>query len=293
MNDCYWRPFVSDTERVRGLLDGTVDPSELEDDPELYSLAERIYGREALDEMGIAAPVVPTVNFEEPDYSNGNNLEVEMPEAPSGPEESVSPTKKKRPKLRLMAGLLGLMIVGFNVIAGIGSVIDLCENPPSDLPIEFNSVASMQNDSLHIRWTIANIDPVNSYFVEWTISENGSESVVKTDSFIWDSQDTYIHSENAIIQQSPWCYISALFENGTQIATSNDCQSEIILVAMSQTETVSGDCEDNPRLLWTELGQYETPESWSVAGSGDLIDGALLMLFSMIFISGLRRFNTS
>ncbi len=62
---------------------------------------------------------------------------------------------------------------------------------------------------------------------------------------------------------------------------------------MSQTETVSEDCEDNPRLLWAELGQYETPESWSVAGSGDLIDGALLMLFGMIFISGLRRFSTS
>ena len=103
----------------------------------------------------------------------------------------------------------------------------------------------------------------------------------------------YIHSENAIIQLSPWCYISALFENGTQIATSNDCQSEIILLTMSQTETVSEDCEDNPRLLWAELGQYETPESWSVAGSGDLIDGALLMLFGMIFISGLRRFSTS
>ena len=53
---------MSDSERVKGLLDGTVDPSELEGDPELYSLAERIYGREALDEMGIAAPVVATVN---------------------------------------------------------------------------------------------------------------------------------------------------------------------------------------------------------------------------------------
>ena len=54
---------MSDSERVKGLLDGTVDPSELEGDPELYSLAERIYGREALDEMGIAAPVVATVNY--------------------------------------------------------------------------------------------------------------------------------------------------------------------------------------------------------------------------------------
>ena len=33
---------MSDSERVKGLLDGTVDPSELEGDPELYSLAERI-----------------------------------------------------------------------------------------------------------------------------------------------------------------------------------------------------------------------------------------------------------
>ena len=43
---------MSDAERVKGLLDGSMNPSELEDDPELYALAERIYGREALEEMG-------------------------------------------------------------------------------------------------------------------------------------------------------------------------------------------------------------------------------------------------
>tara|TARA_Y100001970_G_scaffold26096_3_gene31259 strand:+ start:3603 stop:4457 length:855 start_codon:yes stop_codon:yes gene_type:complete len=284
---------VSDTERVRGLLDGTVDPSDLEDDPELYSLAERIYGREALDEMGIAAPIVPTVSLDESDYSNGNNLEVELPEDLDEPEISTPKNKKKRPKLRLIAGFLGLIVIGFNVMIGIGAVIDLCENHPTDLPIEFNSVASMQNDSIHIRWTIANINPVNSYMVEWTISENGSESVVETDSFSWTSQNTYIHSENALIQQTPWCYISALFENGTQIATSNNCQGDIALQTMSQTESVSGECEDNPRLLWAELSEYESPESWTTSGSGGLIDGALLMLFGMMIISGLRRFSTS
>ena len=47
---------MSDSERVKGLLDGSMDPAELEGDSELYSLAERIYGREALEEMGISSP---------------------------------------------------------------------------------------------------------------------------------------------------------------------------------------------------------------------------------------------
>ena len=70
---------MSDAERVKGLLDGTMNPSELDDDPELYALAERIYGREALEEMGVTAPIRPPEVIPEL-QTNGNNLEVELPE---------------------------------------------------------------------------------------------------------------------------------------------------------------------------------------------------------------------
>ena len=39
MNDWHRHTVVSDAEKVKGLLDGTVDPSELEEDSELYALS--------------------------------------------------------------------------------------------------------------------------------------------------------------------------------------------------------------------------------------------------------------
>ena len=49
---------MSDTELMKKLLDGTLDPVELENNPHLYTLAERIYGREALEEMGVSGPSI-------------------------------------------------------------------------------------------------------------------------------------------------------------------------------------------------------------------------------------------
>ena len=280
---------MSDAERVKGLLDGTVDPSELEGDPELYSLAERVYGREALDKMGIAAPDEPTVNIDDQDYTNGNNLEVELPDEPEEREVAQSTAKRGKSRITFFSGILGLILIGFNVAVGIGALVELCEDPPTDLPIEFNSVATMQEEVLHVRWTITNMNSSNTYSVEWTISENGSQIVVDSDIFNWTAQDTYIHSENAMIEQRPWCYISTLYENGTAIATSNGCENDLLMVTMANSDSSDGECDDKPRLLWTELSEYENPNSWASAGSGDLLDGALLMLFGMITISGLKR----
>ena len=156
---------MSDAERVKGLLDGTVDPSELEGDPELYSLAERVYGREALDKMGIAAPVVPTVNIDDQDYTNGNNLEVELPDEPEEREVAQSTAKRGKSRITFFSGILGLILIGFNVAVGIGALVELCEDPPTDLPIEFNSVATMQEEVLHVRWTITNMNSSNTYSV--------------------------------------------------------------------------------------------------------------------------------
>ena len=49
---------MPDSDAVRRLLEGNIDPVEIEQDPELYSMAERIYGSEALEEMGVHAPEI-------------------------------------------------------------------------------------------------------------------------------------------------------------------------------------------------------------------------------------------
>ena len=70
---------MSDSDRVKGLLDGSMDPTELEGDVELYALAERIYGREALEEMGVSTPERPAENISQLSH-NGNEIGVELPE---------------------------------------------------------------------------------------------------------------------------------------------------------------------------------------------------------------------
>ena len=39
------------SERIKGVLDGSIQPSEISGDEELYYMAERIYGRDALENM--------------------------------------------------------------------------------------------------------------------------------------------------------------------------------------------------------------------------------------------------
>ena len=45
---------MEDSDRIKGVLDGTIDPSEISGDKKLYSMAERIYGREALEGWGLS-----------------------------------------------------------------------------------------------------------------------------------------------------------------------------------------------------------------------------------------------
>ena len=47
------------SERIKGVLDGSIQPSEISGDEELYYMAERIYGRDALENMGVEPPVKP------------------------------------------------------------------------------------------------------------------------------------------------------------------------------------------------------------------------------------------
>ena len=56
---------MPDPEAVRRLLEGEIDPVEIEDDAALYSMAERIYGTEALEELGVQPPEIGALETDE------------------------------------------------------------------------------------------------------------------------------------------------------------------------------------------------------------------------------------
>ena len=53
------RRAMEGSDKIKGVLDGSIDPQEISGDKKLYSMAERIYGRDALEEMGVEPPVKP------------------------------------------------------------------------------------------------------------------------------------------------------------------------------------------------------------------------------------------
>jgi len=290
MNNSARRNTMSDAERVKGLLDGSMDPAELEGDSELYSLAERIYGREALDEMGVSAPersheVDPTI------HSNGNNLEVELPDAPEDLGDTDGSAKgSSRHRIVLMAGLVGLVLVSVNVAVGIGQYLALCEDQLESPPLSFSTSSTWQNESLHITWTVSNLNTTTNYSIHWSISQNGSAEPVDSDWFNWSASSNMIHSENRAVTSPPWCYISVLYSEGIEISQSNACIGNSSTTSvLADLSTVPKLCEDNTRLLWDKAAGYQSIDSWVPAGSGGLLDGALLMLFGMVTLRTVFR----
>ena len=85
---------MSSLDEIKNLLDGTLNPESLEDNPELYEMAESIYGREVLEQLGVEAPERPSESIVQP---NGDaKHEVQMPIVPLAPLESVPETTKSR-----------------------------------------------------------------------------------------------------------------------------------------------------------------------------------------------------
>lgn len=280
---------MSDAERVKGLLDGSMDPVELEDDPELYALAERIYGRESLEELGVAAPVRP-VEVDPEFHTNEDNLEVELPDITEVDEYTIRSTKGlSGRRIMLIAGLIGLVLVGFNVAIGIGQYLDLCEDERTD-PLSFSTTSNWQNESFHITWTVSNLNTSVNYSIHWFLSQDGSAELVDSDWFNWTGSSNLIHSENRVVSSPPWCYISTLYSEGIEIEQSNDCfgnsSTTSVLAEISEANML---CEDNTRLLWDKSPDYQSIDSWAPSGTGGLLDGALLMLFGMITIRGVIR----
>ena len=123
---------MSSPDAVRRLLEGEIDPIEIEGDANLYSMAERIYGSEVLEEMGVTPPEVDDLEEQTglglipsditlPDF---------MPNIPILKSEKVG-----RGKIRLMtllSGFMGLIGTAINVLIGGGYV--LCSVGLADYP---------------------------------------------------------------------------------------------------------------------------------------------------------------
>ena len=115
---------MPDPEAVRRLLTGEINPPEIEDDPGLYSMAERIYGAEALEEMGVSAPTIsaPRLSSENLPITPDVTLPDFVPVLPDS--KSSGKSSKGRPRLLfVIPGILGMMFVGFNMSVGVGKVL--------------------------------------------------------------------------------------------------------------------------------------------------------------------------
>mgnify|MGYP001159415713 FL=1 len=115
---------MSDTELMKKLLDGTLDPKELDNNPHLYVLAERIYGRESLEEMGILGPKVES--YIPVDNITTNTSSVELPDYIPDINAITKDRGliiKKRRKFILFLGITGLATVISNIIIGMGEIL--------------------------------------------------------------------------------------------------------------------------------------------------------------------------
>ena len=115
---------MSDTELMKKLLDGTLDPVELEINPHLFILAERIYGRDALEEMGIMGPKIGTNTVT--DEKNIIPSDVEIPEFVPDINSIIKDQGKiikKRRKMILFLGFSGLLVTLTNIFIGMGELL--------------------------------------------------------------------------------------------------------------------------------------------------------------------------
>jgi hypothetical protein len=115
---------MPDPEAVRRLLEGEIDPVEIEDDAELYSMAERIYGSEALEELGVQAPKVGPVETVE-DFGLISE-DVSLPDFVPDMSETKGKDAGSRTQRRwfvLFSGFFGIIVTVFNMAIGMGAVL--------------------------------------------------------------------------------------------------------------------------------------------------------------------------
>ena len=288
---------MNEGERLRELLDGSMDPSELESYNEYYRLAERIYGREALDEMGISTPE----EIEEEVTQNGNSefthdVILPSPKNDSNVEETINLDSSPKRRLFLtLIGIIGLLLVSSNVLVGVDaiipdSVIILCEDLEQPGEIEFKNFEQVNGSTLTIFWTVKNVTIGESYTIVWDISQNGSQELVDSGNVSWQANgNTFTHLKSVNVETEPYAWASWLYDaNMTIISTTVGDYSSSEISTMSTIES-DKKCEDNPKLKLDEIMNYQDLESWTQAGEGDMLDGMLIMTFSFISLFGMRK----
>ena len=284
---------MNEAERLRDLLDGSMDPSELEAYKEYYKLAERIYGREALDEMGISTPIDDEVVIESvgsSEFTHDVILPTPINDEKEEENNSDKELKSKRRKFVFLVGMIGLIIVSSNIIVGINSIVDLCEDEEPMGEIEFKAIHQVNDNTITIYWTVKNTTLDSQYTITWDVSQNGSQELVESSEFIWTANgESFTHLVSVTVQTEPYAYSSNLLDqNGTILASVNGDYDSSQITALGILES-SKLCEDNTRLKWNEIMNYEDVNSWGQAGDGEIIDGMLLMIFTFISLFGLTK----
>lgn len=281
------RGAMEDSDKIKGVLDGTIDPSEISGDKKLYSMAERIYGREALEDMGVEPPVEPPESGIKAMNGNGG---VEIPIKDS--VGTVNLGSQKKPRRRVVLPLIMftlLTISGFNVVVGIGTVLPICEDEPPEQELEFSSSAQLQNNTLFIVWKMTGLNNGSSYTIEWQVSQNGSAEIVDTGNSTWvsDNDPVRFDNRNWYVDDPPYSYLSTLYEDDLVVAFSNGSGDSI--TTLSEEPNRVSYCDSNTRLIWTEYQDFENKDAWGESGTGEIADGAMMMLFALMMIITARK----
>ena len=278
---------MEDSDKIKGVLDGTIDPSEISGDKKLYSMAERIYGREALEEMGVEPPVEPPESGIKAMNGNGG---VEIPIKDVVGTVNLGSRKKSRRRVVLPLIMFTLLTIsGFNVVVGIGTVLPLCEDEPPEQELEFSSSAQLQNNTLFIVWKMTGLNNGSSYTIEWQVSQNGSAEIVDTGNSTWvsDNDPVRFDNRNWYVDAPPYSYLSTLYEDDLIVAFSNGSGDSITTLS-DEANRVSY-CDSNTRLIWTEYQDFENKDAWGESGTGEIADGAMMMLFALMMIITARK----
>ena len=278
---------MEDSDRIKGVLDGTIDPSEISGDKKLYSMAERIYGREALEEMGVEPPVEPPESGIKAMNGNGG---VEIPIKDVVGTVNLGSRKKSRRRVVLPLIMFTLLTIsGFNVVVGIGTVLPICEDEPPEQELEFSSSAQLENNTLFIVWKMTGLNNGSSYTIEWQVSQNGSAEIVDTGNSTWvsDNDPVRFDNRNWYVDAPPYSYLSTLYEDDLIVAFSNGSGDSI--TTLSEEANRVSYCDSNTRLIWTEYQDFENKDAWGESGTGEIADGAMMMLFALMMIITARK----
>ena len=130
-----------DDNRLKELLDGKLSAQEIADDPVLASLAERIYGSDFLNQVGISRGETKRALADQFSEIEGDDLLIDvlpgdgmalpmpedMPPNPSYDIESSDGTGRSvMANLNIMAGISGVIAILVNLLYGFGNFLTGC-----------------------------------------------------------------------------------------------------------------------------------------------------------------------